>query len=172
MKNTPLAHSAAAAAAAAAAKLLQSCPTLCDLIDGSPPGSPIPGFSRQEHWSGLPLPSPVHESEKWKWSCSVVSDFLRPHGLQLTRLLYPWDFPGKSTGVVCHCLLQAHSEYTINTCCCSSCWLGNYWVLKFLICIYYFLGVFLNWFFKKHCKLNIFSWKGVKFLIDVWCLRT
>ena len=32
------------AAAAAAAKLLQSCPTLCDPIDGSPPGSPIPGI--------------------------------------------------------------------------------------------------------------------------------
>ena len=94
-----------AAAAAAAAKSLQSCPTLCDHIDGSPPGSPIPeilqarilewvalllqcikvkresevaqscltlsnpmdcslpgypihGFSRQEYWSGVPLPSP------------------------------------------------------------------------------------------------------------------
>ena len=42
--------------------LLQSCLTLCDPVDGSPPGSP--GFSRQEHWSGLPFPSPVHESEK------------------------------------------------------------------------------------------------------------
>ena len=50
--------------AAAAAKSLQSCPTLCDPIDGSPPGSPSLGFSRQEHWSGLPFPSPIHESEK------------------------------------------------------------------------------------------------------------
>ena len=65
---------------------------------------PSLGFSRQEHWSGLPFPSPVHESEKWKWSCSVVSDSLRPHGLQPTRLLCSWDFPGKSTGVGCHCL--------------------------------------------------------------------
>ena len=32
------------------------------------------GFSRQEHWSGLPCPSPMHESEKWKWSRSVVSN--------------------------------------------------------------------------------------------------
>ena len=96
-----------AAAAAAAAKLLQSCPTLCDPTDGSPPGSPVPGilqertlewvaisfsntwkwkvkvkslsrvwllatpwttahraplslgFSRQEYWSGVPLPSPI-----------------------------------------------------------------------------------------------------------------
>ena len=92
---------------AAAAKSLQSCPTLCDPIDGNPPGSPVPGilqartlewvaicfsnawkwkvkvkllshvrllaipwtaahqappsmgFSRQEYWSGLPLPSPM-----------------------------------------------------------------------------------------------------------------
>ena len=97
----------AAAAAAAAAKSLQSCPTLCDPIEGSPPGSPVPGilqartlewvaisfssawkwkmnvkslshvrlfatpwtaayqappsmgFSRQEYWSGVPLPSPI-----------------------------------------------------------------------------------------------------------------
>ena len=99
----------------AAAKSLQSCPILCDPIDGSPPGSPIPrilqartlewvaisfssawkwkgkvkplsrvrllatlrtaahqaplsmGFSREEYWSGLPLPSP-----KWQWSQSIL----------------------------------------------------------------------------------------------------
>ena len=62
---------------------------------------PSLGFSRQEHWSGLPFPSPMHESEKWKWSYSVMSDSLWPHGLQPTRLLRPWDFPGKSTGVGC-----------------------------------------------------------------------
>ena len=39
-------------------------------------------------------------------TCSVVSDFLLPHGLQPARLLCPWDFPGKNTGVGCHCLLQ------------------------------------------------------------------
>ena len=61
-------------AAAAAAASLQSCLTLCDPIDGSPPGFPSLGFSRQEHWSGLPFPSPMHEREKWKWSRSVVSD--------------------------------------------------------------------------------------------------
>ena len=67
---------------------------------------PSLGFSGQAYWSGLPFPSPVQESEKWKWSCSVVSDSSRPHGLQPTRLLHPWDFPGKSTGVGCHCLLH------------------------------------------------------------------
>ena len=56
-------------AAKSAAKSLQSCPTLCDPRDGSPPGTPVQappslGFSRQELWSGLPFPSPMHESEK------------------------------------------------------------------------------------------------------------
>ena len=37
---------------------------------------------------------------------SVVSDSVRPHGLQPTRLLRPWDSPGKNTGVGCHFLLQ------------------------------------------------------------------
>ena len=63
------------------------------------------GFSRKENWSGLPFPSPVHKSEKWKWGRWVMSDSSRPQGLQPTRLLCPWDFPGKSTGVGCHCLL-------------------------------------------------------------------
>ena len=67
---------------------------------------PSLGFSGQEHWSGLSFPSPMHESENWKWSRPVVSDSSRPHGLQPTRLLCPWDFPGKCTGVGCHCLLQ------------------------------------------------------------------
>ena len=42
-------------------------------------------------------------------SRSVVSDSVQPHGLQPTRLLHPWDFPGKSTGVGCHCLLHSFS---------------------------------------------------------------
>ena len=67
---------------------------------------PSLGFSRQEHWSGLPFPSPMHESEKWKWSRSVVSYSGRPHRWQPTRLLRPWDFPSKRTGVGCHCLLR------------------------------------------------------------------
>ena len=57
--------------------------------------SPSLGFSRQEHWSGLPFPSPRHKSEKWKWSRSVVPDSSRPHGLQPTRLLCPWIFQAR-----------------------------------------------------------------------------
>ena len=53
---------------------------------------PSLGFSRQEHWSGSPFPFPMHESEKGKWSRSVVSDFSWPHGLQPTRLLRPVGF--------------------------------------------------------------------------------
>ena len=67
---------------------------------------PSLGFSRQEHWNGLPFPSPMHESEKWKWSRSVVSDSVRPNRRQPTRLPRPWDFPGKNTGMGCHFLLQ------------------------------------------------------------------
>ena len=59
------------------------------------------GFSRQEHWSGLPFPSPMHESEKWKWSRSVMSDSLQPHGLYS-----PSNSPGQNTGVGSCSLLQ------------------------------------------------------------------
>ena len=73
--------------------------------------SPSMGLSRQEHWSGLPFPSPMHESGKWKWSHSVVSDPQQTHGLQPIRLLHPRDFPDNITGVGCHCLLP---KYDIN----------------------------------------------------------
>ena len=62
---------------AAAAKSLQSCPTLCDPIDGSHQAPLSLGFSRQEHWSGLPFLSPVmkvkSESEVAQ-SCLTLSD--------------------------------------------------------------------------------------------------
>ena len=93
---------------AVTAKSLQLCPTLGDPIEGRTPGSASLEFSRQEHWSGLPFPSPMHESEKWKWSRSIRSDSSWPHGLQSIRLLRPWYFPGKSTGVGCCCLLLTH----------------------------------------------------------------
>ena len=46
--------------------------------------------------------------EEWvsEWSRSAVSDSVRPHRLQPTRLPHPWDSPGKNTGVGCHFLLQ------------------------------------------------------------------
>ena len=51
---------AVSAAVGAAAKSLQSCPTLCDPIDGSPPGFSVHGVFRQEYWSRELLPSPVN----------------------------------------------------------------------------------------------------------------
>ena len=80
---------------AAAAKSLQSCPTLCDPIDGSPPGSSVPGFFRQEHWSGFLFPSPMHESEsEVAQSCLTLSDpkdcrlpGSSVHGIFQTRVL-------------------------------------------------------------------------------------
>ena len=54
--------------AAAAAKSLQSCPTLCNPTDSSPPGSSVPGFSRQEYWSGLTYPFPMRACMKSRFS--------------------------------------------------------------------------------------------------------
>ena len=87
--------------AAAAAKSLQSCPTVCDPIDGSPPGSPVPGIlqARTLEWAAISF------SNAWKWKVKVKS-LSRVPCPTLTRLLCPCEFSGKSTGVGCHCLLQ------------------------------------------------------------------
>ena len=63
----PYVFAAAAAAAAAAAKSLQSCPTLCDPTDGSPPGSSIPGIlqARTLEWVAISF------SNAWKWKVKV-----------------------------------------------------------------------------------------------------
>ena len=95
-------HISVTASAVAAAKSLQSCLTLWDPIDRSPPGSPVPEILQARTLEWVAIPSPMHESEKRKRSLSVVSDSQHPHGLQPTRLLRPWDFPGKSTGLGCH----------------------------------------------------------------------
>ena len=93
-------------ATSAAAKSLQLCPTLCDPIDGSPPGCSVPGVlqARTLEWVAISF------SNAWTWKVKVKSlshvRLSRPHGLQPTRLLRPWDFPSKSTGVGCHCLLH------------------------------------------------------------------
>jgi len=63
-----------------AAKSLQSCLTLCDPIDGSPPGSPVPGIlqARTPEWAAISF------SDAWKWKVKVKS-------LSRVRLLVtPW----------------------------------------------------------------------------------
>ena len=114
------------AAAAAAAKLLQSCPTLCGPIDSLLPGSSVLGFSRQEHWRGLPFPSPRHESESESevaQSCLTLSDpvdcslptteaLFTKHGVScgargpdraiLANFLFPSNFPLRLGSVIFH----------------------------------------------------------------------
>ena len=101
--------------AAAAAKSLQSCLTLCDPVDDSPPGSLVPGIlqARTMEWVVISF------SNAWKWSRSVVSDSSQPHGLQPTRRLRPWDFPGKRTGVGCQHLLRLKHYSQLKT---RGCW--------------------------------------------------
>ena len=92
----------------------QSYLTLCDPIDGSPPGSPVPGIlqARTLEWVAISF------SNVWKWKVKVKSlscvRLLATPWLQPTRLLHPWDFPGKSTGVGCHCLLQRGHRHCQN----------------------------------------------------------
>ena len=76
IKTTMWYHYISTAAAAAAAKSLQSCPTLCDPIDGSPSGSTVPGIlqARTLEWVAISF------SNVWKWKVKVKS-------LSLVRLL-------------------------------------------------------------------------------------
>ena len=104
---------------AATAKSLQSCLTLCDPIDGIPRGSPVRGIlqARTLEWVAISF------SNAWKWkvkgkSLSCVRLFMTPWtaAYQAPR---PWDFPGKSTEVGCHCLfwdLRAVRGKTERTC--------------------------------------------------------
>ena len=98
-----------------AAKMLShvSCVQLCATPQmAAQQAPPSLGFSRQEHWSGLPFPSPMHESEKWKWSHSVsVRLFVIPWTAALQAP--PWEFPAKSTGVGRQCLLCNSSIFVL-----------------------------------------------------------
>ena len=76
-------------------EVAQSCPTLCDHMDCSLPGSSSMGFSRQEYWSGVPLPSP-----KWSESISYSVMFLF-HPMDCnTPGFSSWNSPGKQEWVV------------------------------------------------------------------------
>ena len=86
-------------AAAAAAKSLQLCPTLCNLIDGSPPGSPVPGIlqARILEWVATSFSNACMHA-KLLQLCPTLCD-------AMDRLPCPWDSPGKNTGVGCSFLL-------------------------------------------------------------------
>ena len=69
----------AAAAAAAAAKLLQSCPTLCDPIDDSPPGFPVPGIlqARTLEWVAISFSKEFLEFHHHRIKYKIFSDTLQ-----------------------------------------------------------------------------------------------
>jgi len=92
---------------AAAAKSRQSCPTVCDPIDGSPPGSVVPGIlqARKLEWVAISF------SNAWKWKVKVKS--LSRVQLSVTPWTAAHQAPPsmgfsrqKSTGVGCHCFLH------------------------------------------------------------------
>ena len=85
-----------------AARSRQSCSTLCNPINGSPPGSPVPGIlqARTLEWVAISF------SCACVLGCFSLSDSVRPHRWQPTRIPRPWDSLGKNTGVGCHFLLQ------------------------------------------------------------------
>ena len=103
----------AAAAAAAAAKSLQSCPTLCDPTDGSPPGSPVPGIlqSRTLEWVAISF------SNAWKWKVKVKSLscvwLLATPRTAAHQAPPSMGFPRQEHWGGCHCLLQLSSRHCI-----------------------------------------------------------
>ena len=98
----------------------QSCLTLCSPVDCSTSGFPVLHYlpelvgDMNLMLRFVPIES-MMPANRVILCCpllplsvghSVMSDSLQPHGLQPTRLLHPWDSPGKNTGVGCHFLLQ------------------------------------------------------------------
>ena len=66
-------------------EVTQSSPTLSDPMDRSPPGSSAHGFSRQEYWSGVPLPSPVFSIHIFNYSKMCVCAYIC---ICITRVIY------------------------------------------------------------------------------------
>ena len=97
------------AAAAAVAKSSQSCPTLCDPIDSSPPGShpwDSPGKNTGVGCHFLLQCMKVKSESEVAQLCTTLCD---PMDYSLPGSSVHVIFPGKSTGVGCHCLLRRKS---------------------------------------------------------------
>ena len=87
--------------AAAAAKSLQSCPTLCDLIDGSPTGSSVPGILQARILEWVAISFCNAWNEKWKWSRLVMFIHWR-RKWQPTPVFLPGESQGRGSLVGCH----------------------------------------------------------------------
>ena len=74
----------------------------------------VQSLARGEQNDWPPSSTSRHRRGLLLLSRSVMSDSVRPRRQQPTRLLHPWDSPGKSTGVGCHCLLQERACYAQN----------------------------------------------------------
>ena len=98
----------------------------------------------------------MQESEKWKWCHSVVSNSSRPHGLQPTRLLRPWDFPGKSTGVGYIVVSHFNLHFLDDT----------YYVEHLFIC---FFAVYISSLVKCLLRSLVHFFKFIVFLF--WALK-
>ena len=108
-----------------AAKSLQSCLTLCDTIDSSPPGSPVPGIlqARTPEWVAISF------SSAWKWKVKVKSlsrvplfapmDYSLPgssiHGIFQARVL-EWGAIAFSDIRYIHTLIYTHYTYILYIC--------------------------------------------------------
>ena len=81
------------------AKSLQSCLILCNPIDGSPPGSPVPGILRARtlEWAAISFSN---------FSRSVLSNSFMTPWTVAHKAPLSWNSPGKNTGVGCHALIQ------------------------------------------------------------------
>ena len=90
--------------AAAAAKVLQSCPTLRDPMDCSPPGPSIHGIfqARILEWGAIAFSDLSAAAAKSLQSCPTLCDPIDGSH----QVPHPWDSPGKNSGVGCHFLLQ------------------------------------------------------------------
>ena len=135
------------------------CLTLCGPMDCGPPLSAVHGILQKRilEWVAIPFSRGSSQPKDltqvsciagrfftiWAtreacccccWVTSVVSDSVRPHGQQPTRLLCPWDFSGKSTGVGCHRLLRISCHSWCN---CSlspvRCWIFSHPALQKLL---------------------------------------
>ena len=108
-------------------EVAQSCLTLSDPMDCRLPGSSVHGIfqARGLEWGAIAFSAFVSRYfflnflfdffsdplvTSVQFSHSVMSDSVRPHRQQPTRLCRPWDSPGKNTGVSCHFLLQCMKE--------------------------------------------------------------